>query len=135
MYVRSGGKLITNETTSSSSSFGFGKDAPQAEIGIAYGTEKKLWLEWAAKEFANSDAGRKVRVNLLPMGSLEGAQALLAGDQRVNVWSPASSLYKDSFVQDWTLKYSKAPIVKEESLALTPMVFIMWNERYEAFHK
>src|SRR5882757_3380916 len=73
MYVRSGGKLITTETTSSSSSFGFGKDAPQAEIGIAYGTEKKLWLEWAAKEFANTDAGRKVRVNLIPMGSLEGA--------------------------------------------------------------
>lgn len=113
----------------------FGAAAPEAEIGIAYGTEKKLWLEWAAKEFANSDAGRKVRINLLPMGSLEGAQALLAGDQRVNVWSPASSLYKDSFVQDWTLKYSKAPIVKEESLALTPMVFIMWNERYEAFQK
>src|SRR5262245_13567298 len=71
----------------------FGAEAPEAEIGIAYGTEKKQWLEWAAREFANSDAGRKVRINLLPMGSLEGAQALLAGDQRINVWSPASSLY------------------------------------------
>ena len=30
---------------------------PSAEIGIAYGTEKKTWLEWAAKEFANTDAG------------------------------------------------------------------------------
>jgi Ca-activated chloride channel family protein len=113
----------------------FGASAPEAEIGIAYGTEKKLWLEWAAKEFAGTEAGRKVRVNLLPMGSLEGAQALLAGDQRIQVWSPASSLYKDSFVQDWTLKYSKAPIAKEDSLALSPMVFIMWDERYQAFQK
>jgi ABC-type Fe3+ transport system substrate-binding protein len=113
----------------------FGAAAPEAEIGIAYGTEKKLWLEWAAKEFAGTDAGRKVRVNLLPMGSLEGAQALLAGDQRIQVWSPASSMYKDSFVQNWSLKYGKSPIAKEDSLALTPMVFIMWNERYQAFQK
>lgn len=113
----------------------FATGVPEAEIGIAYGTEKKLWLEWAAKEFTSTDAGRRVRVNLLPMGSLEGAQALLAGDQRIQVWSPASSMYKDRFVQDWTLKYGKSPIAKEDSLALTPMVFIMWNERYEAFQK
>jgi Ca-activated chloride channel family protein len=136
--MRGGSKPPAQPTPSSPSSPGgasFGAAAPEAEIGIAYGTEKKLWLEWAAREFAATDAGRKVRVNLLPMGSLEGAQALLAGDQRVNVWSPASSLYKDTFVQDWSLKYSKSPIAKEESLALSPMVFIIWNERYEAFKK
>jgi len=127
---------VASSTTTAPSSPGttsFGSEAPEAEIGIAYGTEKKLWLEWAAHEFANSDAGRKVRINLLPMGSLEGAQALLSGDQRITVWSPASSLYKETFVQDWSLKYSKPPIVKEDSLALTPMVFIIWNERYQAF--
>jgi hypothetical protein len=122
-------------TPSTPGSASFGSSAPEAEIGIAYGTEKKLWLEWAAKEFAATDAGKKVRVNLLPMGSLEGAQALLAGDQRIQVWSPAASLYKDSFVQDWSLKYSKPPITREESLALSPMVFIIWKERYDAFAK
>src|SRR5258708_10148542 len=61
----------------------FGASAPDAEIGIAYGTEKKLWLEWAAKEFAGTDAGREVRINLLPLRSLEGAQALLAGAPRL----------------------------------------------------
>ncbi|HSY50748.1 MAG TPA: substrate-binding domain-containing protein [Thermoanaerobaculia bacterium] len=137
MYQSSNGKPATGSQPSSASPgvASFGSDAPQAEIGIAYGTEKKQWLEWAAKEFAATDAGHKIRVNLIPMGSVEGAQALVAGDQRINVWSPAASLYKDSFVQDWTLKYSKNPIVKEESLALTPMVYIMWNERYEAFAK
>jgi Ca-activated chloride channel family protein len=123
----------TPATRSSSGSASFGAEAPSAEIGIAYGTEKKQWLEWAANEFANSDAGRKVRINLIPMGSVEGAQAILGGDQRITVWSPASSLYKDTFVQDWSLKYNKPPIAKEESLALTPMVFIIWKERYDAF--
>src|SRR5260221_8058317 len=136
LYVARRPAAVPSTTTSASPGGAtFGAAAPEAEIGIAYGTEKKLWLEWAAKEFANTDAGRKVRINLLPMGSLEGAQALLAGDQRIQVWSPASSLYKDRFVQDWSLKYSKSPIAKEDSLALSPMVFIMWDERYQAFQK
>src|SRR5262249_50669426 len=103
------------------------------EIGIAYGTEKKRWLEWAADQFANTSDGKNIKVNLVPMGSLEGAQALLSGDQRIVVWSPASAAYKEVFLQDWQVKYSANPIVREEALALTPMVFVMWEERYNAF--
>jgi len=108
-------------------------DAPAAEIGIAYGTEKKRWLEWSAAEFAKTKEGERIRVNLLPMGSLEGAQAVLAGDQRIHVWSPASALYKDTFVQEWKVNHANAPILREEALALTPMVFVLWAERYQAF--
>ena len=104
-------------------------------IGVSYGTEKQRWFEWAVEEFANTREGRDIHVNLLPMGSLEGAQAVLNGDQRINVWSPASSLYKGSFVADWTLKHSKNPILREDTLALTPMVFVFWDERYQAFAK
>jgi ABC-type Fe3+ transport system substrate-binding protein len=104
------------------------------EIGIAYGTEKERWLIWAVEEFAKSKNGKKIKVNLIPMGSLEGAHALLNGDQRINVWSPASGLYKDIFVQEWQVKYSQSnPILKEEPLALSPMVFVFWDERYQAF--
>jgi Ca-activated chloride channel family protein len=103
------------------------------ELGIAYGTEKKTWLEWAAQEFSKTSDGQKIKINLIPKGSQEGAQALVSGDKNIQVWSPASSLYKDTFTQDWQVKYSNAPILKEESLALTPMVFVMWDERYRAF--
>jgi len=103
------------------------------EIGIAYGTEKQRWLEWAVQQFSNTRDGKRIKVDLIPMGSLEGAHALLNGDQRINVWSPASALYKDSFIQEWQVKYSQNPIVKEEPLALSPMVFVMWEERYQAF--
>src|SRR5262249_27703205 len=130
------GGTTTTASNSGSSSGGsslFGGNAPEAEIGIAYGTEKKNWLEAAVHDFANTDAGKKIKINLIPMGSLEGGQAIVGGDQRINVWAPASSLYKDTFVQDWQLKYNKPPISKEESLALSPMVYVMWNERYEAF--
>lgn len=103
------------------------------EIGIAYGTEKKRWLEWAAKEFAKTKEGGRITVNLIPMGSLEGAQALLAGDERIQVWSPASSTYRDVFEQEWQVKYGGEPILREEPLALSPMVFVTWQERYDAF--
>lgn len=139
LFLRSGYAPASMTRTSGSSSSGIpgfgGGRAPEAEIGIAYGTEKRNWLEWAVREFAKSEAGSKVKVNLIPFGSLEGAQALVSGDKRIHVWSPASSLYKDTFVQDWQLKYSTHPIAKEESLALTPMVFVMWEERHAAFQK
>ena len=108
-------------------------DAPAAEIGIAYGTEKKRWLEWAVAEFAKTKEGERIKVNLVPMGSLEGAQAVLAGDERLHVWSPASALYKDTFVQEWGVGHSGNPILREEALALTPMVFVLWAERHEAY--
>jgi ABC-type glycerol-3-phosphate transport system substrate-binding protein len=123
----------TNPSTPSSSSTPF-NPGMQVEIGIAYGTEKKRWLENAVQQFAQTNQGKNIKVDLIPKGSLEGAQAILAGDQTINVWSPASSLYKDIFVQEWSLKYgNKNPIGREESLALTPMVFVFWSERYDAF--
>jgi len=106
---------------------------PQVQIGIAYGTEKQRWLEWAVAEFAKTSEGKRITIDLIPMGSLEGAHAILNGDKRINVWSPASAAYKDVFVQEWQVKYSGNPIVKEEPLALTPLVFVMWDERYRAF--
>ena len=107
--------------------------SPVLEIGVAYGTEKRNWLEWATEEFAASDDGRQIRVQLIPMGSLESAHAILDGDQRIHVWSPASSLYRESLLRDWEAKYQGSPILKEEPLALTPMVLVMWKSRYEAF--
>jgi Ca-activated chloride channel family protein len=120
------------QPSGSSSTTSGGSKGSAVELGVAYGTEKKSWLEWAVQQFGSAAEGRNIRINLIPKGSLEGAQALVSGDKTIQVWLPASSLYKDTFVQDWQIKYSNPPIVKEESLALTPMVFVMWEERYKA---
>jgi Ca-activated chloride channel family protein len=104
-------------------------------IGIAYGTEKQTWLEQVAKDFAATSQGRNVDVNLIPLGSLEAAQKICAKDQAINVWSPASALYKDTFVSQWQGQYGNNPILREEQLALTPMVFVMWNDRYKPFQQ
>jgi hypothetical protein len=108
-------------------------DPEAIEIGIAYGTEKRNWLEWAAQEFSTTEDGRRIRVNLLPFGSVEGARAVLNGDESIHVWSPASGLYRGAFVRDWQYKYRRNPIISEDPLAMTPMVIVMWKERYDAF--
>ena len=39
------------------------------------------------------------------------------------------------FQQDWELKYNAKPILRQEELALTPMVFVFSQERFDAFSK
>jgi Ca-activated chloride channel family protein len=136
-YLFNKDKLTGGKGTSGSSGGGvldtLTGSGEQVELGIAYGTEKQRWLEWAVQEFSKTRDGKRIKINLIPMGSLEGAHALLGGDQRIQVWSPASALYKDIFVEEWQVKYSQNPILKEEPIALSPMVFVMWEERYQAF--
>ncbi|HEY0009629.1 MAG TPA: extracellular solute-binding protein [Tepidisphaeraceae bacterium] len=111
-------------------------ESPAIRVGLAYGTEKKRWLESAVADFAGTPQGKNIKIDLIPLGSIEGAQALLRADEnakKINVWAPASSLYKPAFVQNWQDKFGSHPIAKEEVLALTPMVFVFWEERFNAF--
>jgi serine/threonine-protein kinase len=107
------------------------------EVNIAYGTEKKLWLEQALKAYRDRPAGKASKINLVGMGSVEGAQAILRGPQPVpiHVWSPASNAYRDVFETEWRKVHKNAPIQKAENLALTPMVFVMWRPRHDLFVK
>jgi eukaryotic-like serine/threonine-protein kinase len=109
----------------------------RVEINIAYGTEKQQWFEAAAAEFQKSDAGRGISIVLHGMGSMEGARAVLDGPEPIpmHVWSPASSAYRDTFEREWRTKHARSPIVKAENLVLTPLVFVMWEGRHEAFIK
>jgi serine/threonine-protein kinase len=112
-------------------------EANIVEIHIAYGTEKQKWLEEATAEFEKTPEGRRIIVKLHGMGSVEGAQAVLEGAKTVpiQVWSPASSAYRDSFEQEWRAKHKNNPILKSENLALTPMIFVSWESRHAALLK
>jgi len=110
-------------------------NAPSQEIAIsiAYGTEKKRWLEWAVEEFGKTHGN--IKVTLLPYGSIEAAKEIPTSSKKIHGWTPASSAFRDAFEQEWELRYEKKPIAREETLALTPMVYVFWQERYEAFTK
>jgi serine/threonine-protein kinase len=111
--------------------------ANPVEIHIAYGTEKQKWLEEATAEFQKTPEGRRMMVKLHGMGSVEAAQAVLDGPNSIpiHVWSPASSAYRDLFEQEWRAKHKNNPILKSETLALTPMVFVTWESRHAPFLK
>ncbi len=105
----------------------------RVRLGIAYGTEKRNWLEWAAREFAKSPEGQGIELDLQGLGSLESAHKIVEGDQSIHVWSPASGLYREEFELLWKERHSGDPIAEGKILALSPMVFVMWKERYDAF--
>src|SRR6516225_8928594 len=54
-----------NPSQPGSTSTGWFSSAPTAEIGVAYGTEKRNWLEWSVGEFNKSKEGKTIKVNLI----------------------------------------------------------------------
>jgi hypothetical protein len=107
----------------------------KTKLVVAIGTEKEPWLKWAVEEFEKTSAGESIDVELIGLGSIEAAQAIVRGEKNINVWAPASGLYRDQFVKDWRDRRGaeSKPIIRESPLALTPMVLVMWDERAKAF--
>jgi serine/threonine protein kinase/ABC-type Fe3+ transport system substrate-binding protein len=115
-----------------------GSDAIPAEvkIGIAFSPEKIDWVRLAIDQFAQTPAGKGVNIEVLTMNAPEGMNAVLSNDKRIMLWSPASNLYRDLFVQEWKATHNGTdPIGREQLLSLTPMVFVMFEERYQEFVK
>jgi serine/threonine-protein kinase len=110
---------------------------PPVPLSIAYGTEMKYWLEEALKSYRETPAGQRVALDLQGLGSVEGADAVLAGPgpKPFHVWMPASSAYRGVFERDWGKQHPNKPILRAENLALTPMVFVMWQKRHDEFIK
>jgi len=109
------------------------RPAQPVSLGLAYGTEKEKWLRWAVGEFAKTEAGKRITIQLIPMGSVEGAKAVLGQDRRIHVWSPASSVVESLLAEPWEREHGKSPILSDAPLALTPMVYVLWDDRYQAF--
>jgi Ca-activated chloride channel family protein len=134
-FFAGSGRRAAPSSTSADASPAADRGGYDVQIGVAYGTEKQRWLQSAVEQFAQTRDGKRIRVDLIPMGSIEASQAIVRGDERIHAWTPASSVYENNFVAEWTLKQIKPPFLREETLALTPMVFVIWDERYQAFLK
>lgn len=115
------------------------RDGPVAsakiQIGAAFSPEKIEWTRRALDQFQATPVGQGIDVELLTMNAPEGLCAVLGGDQRIQLWSPASDLYRDMFVQEWKAIHGSSPIAREQHLSLTPMVFVMFEDRYQAYIK
>jgi len=113
--------------------------APDAvHVSIAYGSEKKSWLEEQAAAFARSaprtKAGRAIVVEPRAFGSGEAAQAILSGDLKPTVYSPASGAYVTLLNQDWLsiAGHTAAICPPGEPVVLSPVVIALWKPMAEA---
>ena len=108
------------------------------EISFLYSSEKKEWIEAVAAPF--KAAHPEITLTLLPRGSLAAAQAIVDDKEKPTVFSPADSLVMNLAVADWKTKGRGdllAPSGDDaaQSLVITPLVFVIWEDRAEALLK
>jgi Ca-activated chloride channel homolog len=113
---------------------------------IAYGSEKKTWLEEQAQAFGKSGAttpsGRPIQIELKSMGSGEAVQGIVSSALKPHVFSPASGAYIGLLNQAWLSRpagegagaaRATAPIAPPgEPGVLSPVVIAMWKPMAEA---
>jgi ABC-type sulfate transport system substrate-binding protein len=109
------------------------------ELNVLYSTEKKEWIEAATAAFAK--ARPDVTVKLNGKGSLDAAQAIVEGKEKPALWSPADSLVMALAASDWETKYGTRLVAAEgssdapQALVLTPLVFVVWEDRADVLLK
>ena len=101
------------------------------ELSVACSTEKLRWTQHVLDKFAQTPAGRNIRMNLNTEPSALETDSIFQEQKHYQVWWPPSTL-ETSVVKQESRKLLGGD---HQSVVLNPMVFIMWKERYEAFVK
>ncbi len=106
-------------------------------VSIIYGSEKQSWLEPLVEEYNaakhKTEDGATILVDAVPMGSIESAEAIVAGTLQPTVWSPASSIYVPVANAEWRKEHTDDLVVgTPDDLVLSPVVIAMWRSMAEA---
>jgi len=103
-----------------------GKPFDAVTITIAYGSEKKTWLDGEIARFGRTSpetaSHRRIVIDARPMGSGEAVQAIKSKTLTAHVFSPASSAYLEMLDGK----------MKGEAVVLSPLVVAMWQPMAEA---
>jgi hypothetical protein len=109
-------------------------------IYLLYSTEKEAWLSEAIELFSQSKPtyqGRPIEVITAKSGSREMYLAVLSGEEKPTILSPASSL-QSAILEDLSATRFGRPVVQAKNPALcrsvlqSPLVLAAWRERAEA---
>jgi len=110
------------------------------ELNIVYSTEKEQWIADAVERFNKQNNlvnGHPIQINLSETGSREMYIAILDGDSKPVMISPASSLQINILDQLSRVKFGTSIIPTNrqgqcESVFSTPLVVAAWSDRAEA---
>jgi Ca-activated chloride channel family protein len=109
----------------------------QVTVSIAYGSEKKEWLEPLVVQFneaRNKTAdGKIIIVQATAMGSIESVRGIMDGTLQPTVWSPASSIYIPVANAEWKKSHADDLVTgSPNDLVLSPVVIAMWRPMAQA---
>src|SRR5262249_53215756 len=105
---------------------------------VAYGSEKRTWFEEQARKFEASGAktasGKPIRIDGRAAGSGESMQAILDGQLKPHVFSPAAGPYITLLNSAWLSRggHTKPLCPAGEPIVLSPIVIAMWRPMAEA---
>lgn len=106
-------------------------------VSIAYGSEKKEWLEPLAAEYNAARnkiaSGAVIEIQTTPIGSIESVRGIISQTLQPVVWSPASDIYIPVANLEWRKTHADDLVVgKPNDLVLSPVVIAMWQPMAEA---
>lgn len=116
---------------------------PELRVQVVYATEEGDWMRAAAERF-NQEAhvlnGQRIVIELVPMDSGEALIQIKDGKLTPTAWSPASMLWVNTLNDEWQVRHATDLVMRvgqyqATPLVLTPMVFVMWEDRYEVFRE
>lgn len=129
---RSPSEETSKDKTATSGSTSNAPTTPKTTITFLYSTEKEEWLKNSVDQFEKQHP--EIDVQLEGKGSLEAIRALLAGEKKPVLWSPADRLAVNLLTVQWQLAKAQDPVVRDgskwpRSMLLTPLVFVAWESR------
>lgn len=116
---------------------------PPVNISVLYSSELRRWIEPATQEFnsrSHKVGNRVVQVNIEVLDDGEAMRNILSGARKPTAWIPASTIWVNILNGRWRANHQTDLILRSGEygtapLALTPMVFVMYKERADAFTK
>jgi len=116
---------------------------PELKVQVVYATEEGEWMRTAAERFNQEEHvvnGQRIVIELIPMDSGEALIRIKDGVITPTAWSPASMLWVNALNDEWQVQHATDLVMRvgqyqATPLVLSPMVFVMWEDRAEAFQR
>ena len=116
---------------------------PPLNISVHYSSELRAWLGPAAEDFnaGNFKVGRQpVHVDLEAVDDGDAMRRIVSGSSSPTAWIPASTIWVNLLNNQWRTSNQTDLLLRSGEygttpMVLTPMVFVMFADRAEAFRK
>jgi hypothetical protein len=114
---------------------------PELRVQVVYATEEGDWMRSAAERFNEEEHelnGQRIVVELVGLDSGDALFQIKNGEIQPTAWSPASMLWVNLLNAEWRTANGTDLVMRvgqyqATPLVLSPMVFVMWEDRAEVF--